>query len=753
MAPPPGALVPAATLRRLALLGATFSATAPVPAPLRPSESKRAASTSSSTPLVRLARTTAKSPAQHEALQPLSTTSLLPVELDLAVYEATSSPTIPRSAGPLTLRRHAASRTLLNQQLDARSPLLRSTDGLPRSRILRPESNPNRSTSRAPSRSLSWATLFRPSSRQLEATLQTSGGPQHSFSEHEMSGDGSGGFEHLRRRPRENGLRGAGGAPAGDQWEPPRNYRSAPQVDEINSLLRHPALYDPILKPRNPLVLCHGLYGFDVRGPTFFRLHYWGDLLKILRGTVGAEVFVTAVPGTGSVKHRAHVLHKSLEETPSLQHRDLNFIAHSMGGLDARYLFSQIRPTSYHPRSLTTMSTPHRGSEFMSWCRANIGIGTDFDAMSEAAARALHEDDSSIPYSLKSPILSRAQVEEAKRLAAEEKKKAADAKDAKNKDGVRIPGLPFSLSASVSSYLLDLLDSPAYANLTPSFLREVFNPQTPDRDDIKYYSVASRTERIPIWHPLWLPKQVLDGAEAARQAKGLGAEPRWKGNDGLVSVESAKWGEFLGVVENCDHWEMRGSSGLVSAAESAKAMADVTAGAMTSAAGAVAGEKGAAKAKGWQWQDLYALVGSNAASGKEGGSGKKVKEGGKAEKVSFVGEEEQSDDAKGLASVAGWITKHLPAAVGITSTANPPSSSSSESSKPPSPSPPSNEGSISSSLSPSSSGPSIPTSPSSHANQARMLYGAPAGSGAKPEKFNLERMTLAVCRKLYQEGL
>lgn len=40
-----------------------------------------------------------------------------------------------------------------------------------------------------------------------------------------------------------------------------------------------------------------GLYGFDVRGPTFFRLHYWGDLLKILRGTVGAEVFVTAVPG------------------------------------------------------------------------------------------------------------------------------------------------------------------------------------------------------------------------------------------------------------------------------------------------------------------------------------------------------------------------------------------------------------------------------------------------------------------------
>lgn len=30
--------------------------------------------------------------------------------------------------------------------------------------------------------------------------------------------------------------------------------------DEINTLLRHPALYDPILVPRFPIVLCHGKF-------------------------------------------------------------------------------------------------------------------------------------------------------------------------------------------------------------------------------------------------------------------------------------------------------------------------------------------------------------------------------------------------------------------------------------------------------------------------------------------------------------
>jgi triacylglycerol lipase len=95
---------------------------------------------------------------------------------------------------------------------------------------------------------------------------------------------------------------------------------------------------------------------------------------------------------------------------------------------------------------------------------------------------------------------------------------------------------------------------------------------------VKYFSVAGRTESMSVWHPLWLPKMVLDGFEQKGkeklkkewEEKGYGQwneklvwerGDQW-GNDGLVTVQSAKWGEFLGILEGCDHWEMRGARGI-----------------------------------------------------------------------------------------------------------------------------------------------------------------------------------------------
>lgn len=113
-----------------------------------------------------------------------------------------------------------------------------------------------------------------------------------------------------------------------------------------------------------------------------------------------------------------------------------------------------------------------------------------------------------------------------------------------------------------------MLDSPAYANLTSTYLNSTFNLTTPDHPSVKYFSVAGRISTMSVWHPLWLPKMVLDGfEEKERERLRKEGNPLWQrdeewGSDGLVTVQSARWGEFLGVLEGCDHWDLRGARGL-----------------------------------------------------------------------------------------------------------------------------------------------------------------------------------------------
>ncbi|KAI0683437.1 Alpha/Beta hydrolase protein [Cytidiella melzeri] len=315
---------------------------------------------------------------------------------------------------------------------------------------------------------------------------------------------------------------------------PPRHDRP---VDTIHRLMYNPALYNPVRAPRQPVVLCHGLYGFDVRGPASFPIlqkQYWSNVLEILRKQVGAEVIVTSVPSTGSVTSRAQSLHEILSKQAT--GRSINFMAHSMGGLDCRHLISHIKPTEYTPVSLTTVATPHHGSPFMDWCSENLGLGK------------LRQNE----------------------LSAVSMDNTIDEKQSQLNSQTLKPTLPITLSSLPSSFttlLLSLLDSPAYANLSTTYLTNVFNPNTPDDPRVRYFSVAGRLSSMSIWHPLWLPKMVLDGYEQ-RQMEHRGEEwrygdggERW-GNDGLVTVESAKWGEFLGILEECDHWELRGARGI-----------------------------------------------------------------------------------------------------------------------------------------------------------------------------------------------
>ncbi|KAH7926487.1 alpha/beta-hydrolase [Leucogyrophana mollusca] len=303
-------------------------------------------------------------------------------------------------------------------------------------------------------------------------------------------------------------------------------------------------------------VVSSGLYGFDVRGPSAFpslRLHYWSNVLSILKKKVGADVIVTTVPGTGSIASRSENLDRLLQERA--RGRGLNLMAHSMGGLDCRHMISHVKPTEYTPLSLTTIATPHRGSPFMDWCAENIGLGRQRrEDLEREALKFEKGNDSNIE-----PPSSSSKAKEEKREAT----------------------LSLSLGSLPSSFttlIISLLDSPAYANLTSSYLNNVFNPATPDDPRVKYFSVAGRTGDMSIWHPLWLPKMVLDEWEQKAKARlksemqetgcEVGAErPPWEqedqwGNDGLVTVRSARWGEFLGILEGCDHWETRGARGM-----------------------------------------------------------------------------------------------------------------------------------------------------------------------------------------------
>lgn len=139
-----------------------------------------------------------------------------------------------------------------------------------------------------------------------------------------------------------------------------------------------------------------------------------------------------------------------------------------------------------------------------------------------------------------------------------------------------------ALPSSFATFLLSILDSPAYGNLSTRWCEEVFNPRTPDDPRVRYFSVAGRAPSVNIWHPFWLPKMVVDAWEDKERARlraadssssssspaaGASQRPLWArdeewGNDGLVTVQSARWGEFLGTVEGCDHWEIRGARGI-----------------------------------------------------------------------------------------------------------------------------------------------------------------------------------------------
>lgn len=115
------------------------------------------------------------------------------------------------------------------------------------------------------------------------------------------------------------------------------------------------------MKTRFPIVLVHGLGMKD----TFF-MKSWGWIDRILR-VQGYTVYKSNVDGFGTVESNAKQLKeeigKILEETGA---EKVNIIAHSKGGLDAKYMIQQM-DMAKQVASLTTLCTPHKGSPIASF--------------------------------------------------------------------------------------------------------------------------------------------------------------------------------------------------------------------------------------------------------------------------------------------------------------------------------------------------------------------------------------------------
>ncbi len=106
-----------------------------------------------------------------------------------------------------------------------------------------------------------------------------------------------------------------------------------------------------------PVVLVHGLFGFDRIGVPGAKLHYFRGLAAHL-GALGCDAHAVRLPPAASVPDRAALL---VEAIAALPHERVDVIAHSLGGLDARYALAKLGLAS-RVRSLVTIGTPHRGT-------------------------------------------------------------------------------------------------------------------------------------------------------------------------------------------------------------------------------------------------------------------------------------------------------------------------------------------------------------------------------------------------------
>lgn len=228
---------------------------------------------------------------------------------------------------------------------------------------------------------------------------------------------------------------------------------------------------------RYPVVFVHG-FGFrDGK-----HINYWGRIPKLFEEQ-GCAVFYGKQDSSASIEGNACFLKKRigeiLRETGA---EKVNLIAHSKGGIEARYMISSLG-ASGAVASLTTISSPHRGSKSIE--KIPKFLLKTVGAVMNVWMRVLGD---------------------------------------RNPDAYR-----------------------AYLSFRADYAEE-FNRNNPDAEGVYYqsYAFVMRCDWL-----LWLPHLLIDRIEGE--------------NDGLVTADSARWGEFRGIkrsnskrgISHCDEVDLR----------------------------------------------------------------------------------------------------------------------------------------------------------------------------------------------------
>lgn len=122
--------------------------------------------------------------------------------------------------------------------------------------------------------------------------------------------------------------------------------------------------------PRYPVVLVHGVLGFDAIEVQGARAEYFRGIRAALEQD-NITVHTVRVSPLAAIDERAAQL---AEQVRALGARRVNLIAHSMGGLDARYAITHLG-LAKQVAALITIGTPHRGTPLADLGTGLLGVG------------------------------------------------------------------------------------------------------------------------------------------------------------------------------------------------------------------------------------------------------------------------------------------------------------------------------------------------------------------------------------------